>query len=112
MHVDDGGALVMSSVLLSEGKLHLVQERQRFGGTFGILRSSAALRGCTASLVCVAATSYVQKMDGNPTMDCFPECVAKGEGFSLIFGGVFGCVRSMLWPGEVHVHQRGMDGAR
>eukprot|EP00435_Cladocopium_sp_Y103_P049290 s782_g14.t2 len=28
LHVDDGGALVMSSVLLSGGKLHLVQERQ------------------------------------------------------------------------------------
>ena len=39
MHVTDGGALVMSSVLLSGGKLHLVQERQRFGEPLGSLEA-------------------------------------------------------------------------
>eukprot|EP00435_Cladocopium_sp_Y103_P047875 s782_g14.t1 len=44
LHVDDGGALVMSSVLLSGGKLHLVQERQRFGEPLGSLEVKGKCR--------------------------------------------------------------------
>ena len=112
MHVDDGGALIMSSVLLSEGKLHLVQERQRFGEPLGSLEAQQ-LWEVALQVLCVWQPQVMFK-EWAVTQHwiVFPECVAKGEGFSLVFGGVFGCVRSMLWPGEVHVHQRGMDGAR